>query len=161
MMAPVECKGVSVVCEGEGVCESRPRVAEWRYGPAQLWYDMLGVPEDGAGFHYGLILRQDSTDTHTETHIDTHTEAPAETLADTHADTHTLGAEQSSEQDKEQSEVCISHTHTPHECVCIQISICVCVCVCAAGGRALPHGHTAAVGGRYHLEWRGRETQGH
>ncbi|XP_053535392.1 transcription initiation factor TFIID subunit 1 isoform X3 [Ictalurus punctatus] len=105
MMAPVECKGVSVVCEGEGVCESRPRVAEWRYGPAQLWYDMLGVPEDGAGFHYGLILRQDSTDTHTETHIDTHTEAPAETLADTHADTHTLGAEQSSEQDKEQSEL--------------------------------------------------------
>ncbi|KAB5515398.1 hypothetical protein PHYPO_G00249880 [Pangasianodon hypophthalmus] len=36
MMAPVECKSVSVVCEGEGVCELRPRVAEWRYGPAQL-----------------------------------------------------------------------------------------------------------------------------
>ncbi|KAF4073473.1 hypothetical protein AMELA_G00259050 [Ameiurus melas] len=75
----------------------------------ELWYDMLGVPEDGAGFHYGLILRRDSTDTHAETHtdahIDTHTEAPAETLADTHADTHTPGAEQSSEQDKEQSEL--------------------------------------------------------
>lgn len=107
-MAPVECKSVSVVCEGEGVCESRPRVAEWRYGPAQLWYDMLGVPEDGAGFHYGLILHQDNTDTHTDTHNDTRTEIHS----DTNIDTNTPDAEQSSDQDKQQSEVCIIHTHT-------------------------------------------------
>ncbi|KAF5892473.1 transcription initiation factor TFIID subunit 1-like isoform X1, partial [Clarias magur] len=88
MMAPVECKSVSVVCEGEGVSESRPRVAEWRYGPAQLWYDMLGVPEDGAGFHYGLTLRQDNDDTHSDTHSDTHAETHTETSTETHTDTH-------------------------------------------------------------------------
>ncbi len=26
-----------------------PRVADWRFGPAQLWYDILGVPETGNG----------------------------------------------------------------------------------------------------------------
>ena len=24
-----------------------PNVADWRFGPAQLWYDILGVPETG------------------------------------------------------------------------------------------------------------------
>lgn len=34
-------------------------MAEWRYGPAQLWYDMLGVPEDGSAFHYGFRLKEE------------------------------------------------------------------------------------------------------
>uniref|UniRef100_A0A4W4EMP7 Transcription initiation factor TFIID subunit 1 n=1 Tax=Electrophorus electricus TaxID=8005 RepID=A0A4W4EMP7_ELEEL len=59
MMAPVESKSLQVLGEGDQACESRPRVAEWRFGPAQLWYDMLGVPEDGAGFRYGFRLRQE------------------------------------------------------------------------------------------------------
>uniref|UniRef100_A0A4W4EKF1 Transcription initiation factor TFIID subunit n=1 Tax=Electrophorus electricus TaxID=8005 RepID=A0A4W4EKF1_ELEEL len=64
MMAPVESKSLQVLGEGDQACESRPRVAEWRFGPAQLWYDMLGVPEDGAGFRYGFRLRQEvATDT--------------------------------------------------------------------------------------------------
>uniref|UniRef100_A0A671LG16 Transcription initiation factor TFIID subunit n=1 Tax=Sinocyclocheilus anshuiensis TaxID=1608454 RepID=A0A671LG16_9TELE len=67
MMAPVESKFLQVSGEGDKVSEVRPKVAEWRYGPAQLWYDMLGVPEDGSGFHYGFKLRddqkQDTTDT--------------------------------------------------------------------------------------------------
>ena len=36
--------------------ETSPKVADWRYGPAQLWYDMLGVPENGEGFDYGFKL---------------------------------------------------------------------------------------------------------
>lgn len=24
-----------------------PKTADWRFGPAQLWYDILGVPESG------------------------------------------------------------------------------------------------------------------
>lgn len=34
--------------------DNKPQVAEWRYGPAQLWYDMLGVDESGEGFNYGF-----------------------------------------------------------------------------------------------------------
>uniref|UniRef100_A0A673N3K7 Transcription initiation factor TFIID subunit n=1 Tax=Sinocyclocheilus rhinocerous TaxID=307959 RepID=A0A673N3K7_9TELE len=71
MMAPVESKFLQVSGEGDKVSEVRPKVAEWRYGPAQLWYDMLGVPEDGSGFHYGFKLRddqmQDTTDTAAKT----------------------------------------------------------------------------------------------
>jgi transcription initiation factor TFIID subunit 1 len=33
-------------------------VADWRYGPAQLWYDMLNVPENGEGFDYGFKVRK-------------------------------------------------------------------------------------------------------
>uniref|UniRef100_A0A673MRA1 Transcription initiation factor TFIID subunit n=1 Tax=Sinocyclocheilus rhinocerous TaxID=307959 RepID=A0A673MRA1_9TELE len=74
MMAPVESKFLQVSGEGDKVSEVRPKVAEWRYGPAQLWYDMLGVPEDGSGFHYGFKLRddqmQDTTDTAAKTQED-------------------------------------------------------------------------------------------
>lgn len=33
---------------------NKPRVADWRFGPAQLWYDMLDVPKTGEGFDYGF-----------------------------------------------------------------------------------------------------------
>ncbi|XP_030637746.1 transcription initiation factor TFIID subunit 1 [Chanos chanos] len=62
MMAPVEAKFSQSVGEGDKVMEARPRVAEWRYGPAQLWYDMLAVPEDGSSFHYGLKLKEEQQD---------------------------------------------------------------------------------------------------
>lgn len=35
----------------------RSEVAEWRYGPAKLWYDMFDVPESGDGFDYGFQLK--------------------------------------------------------------------------------------------------------
>lgn len=35
----------------------KPGVAEWRYGPAQLWYDMLGVDETGEDFDYGFKVK--------------------------------------------------------------------------------------------------------
>ncbi|XP_051902895.1 transcription initiation factor TFIID subunit 1 isoform X2 [Hippocampus zosterae] len=63
MMAPVESKFSLSCCDSDKETESRPKVAEWRYGPAQLWYDMMGVPEDGSNFNYGLKLKEkDSSD---------------------------------------------------------------------------------------------------
>uniref|UniRef100_A0A8B9L4G4 Transcription initiation factor TFIID subunit 1 n=1 Tax=Astyanax mexicanus TaxID=7994 RepID=A0A8B9L4G4_ASTMX len=73
MMAPVESKSLQVTCEGDKVADMRPKVAEWRYGPAQLWYDMMGVPEDGAGFHYGLKLKEESQEEQEEKNTITQT----------------------------------------------------------------------------------------
>uniref|UniRef100_A0A5F8H5M9 Transcription initiation factor TFIID subunit n=1 Tax=Monodelphis domestica TaxID=13616 RepID=A0A5F8H5M9_MONDO len=57
MMAPVESKFSQSSGDIDKVTDTKPKVAEWRYGPARLWYDMLGVPEDGSGFDYGFKLR--------------------------------------------------------------------------------------------------------
>uniref|UniRef100_A0A8C6YQH5 Transcription initiation factor TFIID subunit n=1 Tax=Nothoprocta perdicaria TaxID=30464 RepID=A0A8C6YQH5_NOTPE len=54
MMAPVESKFSQSTGDIDKVTDTKPKVAEWRYGPAQLWYDMLGIPEDGSGFDYGF-----------------------------------------------------------------------------------------------------------
>lgn len=58
MMAPVESKFSQSTGDIDKVTDTKPRVAEWRYGPARLWYDMLGVPEDGSGFDYGFKLKK-------------------------------------------------------------------------------------------------------
>lgn len=31
-----------------------PETREWRFGPAKVWYDMLGVPTDGSQLNYGF-----------------------------------------------------------------------------------------------------------
>ncbi|KAL6098931.1 taf1 [Pungitius sinensis] len=59
MMAPVESKFSQTCGDADKEAESRPKVAEWRYGPAQLWYDMLGVSEDGSNFNYGFKLKEE------------------------------------------------------------------------------------------------------
>ena len=41
--------------------EMESKVADWRYGPAQLWYDMLGVDDTGKGFDYGFKKKEDTT----------------------------------------------------------------------------------------------------
>lgn len=61
MMAPVESKFSQTCGDGDKEAESRPKVAEWRYGPAQLWYDMLGVSEDGSNFNYGFKLKEEES----------------------------------------------------------------------------------------------------
>ncbi|KAK2496938.1 hypothetical protein MC885_002187 [Smutsia gigantea] len=58
MMAPVESKFSQSTGDIDKVTDTKSRVAEWRYGPARLWYDMLGVPEDGSGFDYGFKLKK-------------------------------------------------------------------------------------------------------
>jgi transcription initiation factor TFIID subunit 1 len=44
--------------DGGEAGESGPKVADWRFGPAQVWYDMLDVPETGDGFNYGFKIRE-------------------------------------------------------------------------------------------------------
>lgn len=60
-MAPVESKFSQTCGDGDKETETRPKVAEWRYGPAQLWYDMLGIPEDGSNFNYGFKLKENQS----------------------------------------------------------------------------------------------------
>lgn len=38
--------------------DTGPKVADWRFGPAQLWYDMLDVSETGDGFDYGFKVKE-------------------------------------------------------------------------------------------------------
>lgn len=38
--------------------DSKAKVADWRYGPAQVWYDMLNVPDSGDGFNYGFKVKE-------------------------------------------------------------------------------------------------------
>ena len=38
--------------------DNKPKIADWRYGPAQIWYDMLEVPDSGEGFNYGFKTNQ-------------------------------------------------------------------------------------------------------
>ncbi|XP_052869820.1 transcription initiation factor TFIID subunit 1 [Anopheles cruzii] len=40
--------------ESDSRGDSKPKVADWRFGPAQVWYDMLDVPETGEDFNYGF-----------------------------------------------------------------------------------------------------------
>lgn len=39
--------------------EEEKKVCAWRYGPAALWYEMLGVNEDGTNLDYGFKLKED------------------------------------------------------------------------------------------------------
>ncbi|KAJ4929698.1 hypothetical protein JOQ06_018720 [Pogonophryne albipinna] len=66
MMSPIESKFSQTCGDGDKETEARPKVAEWRYGPAQLWYDMLGVPEDGSYFNYGFRLKEEQSSEHQE-----------------------------------------------------------------------------------------------
>ncbi|KAI5133361.1 Transcription Initiation Factor Tfiid Subunit 1-Like [Manis pentadactyla] len=58
MMAPVESEFSQSTGDIDKVTDIKPRVPEWRYRPARLWHDMLGVPQDGSGFDYGIKLRK-------------------------------------------------------------------------------------------------------
>uniref|UniRef100_A0A6I8NJU8 Transcription initiation factor TFIID subunit 1 n=1 Tax=Ornithorhynchus anatinus TaxID=9258 RepID=A0A6I8NJU8_ORNAN len=58
MMAPVEPNRSTA----EKVAPTKNKVAEWRYGPARLWYDKMAVPEDGSGFDYGFKLKNPEGD---------------------------------------------------------------------------------------------------
>lgn len=70
MMAPVESKFSQSAGDTDKITDTKPKVAEWRYGPAQLWYDMLGIPEDGSGFDYGFKLKEKKEEEETKGHAD-------------------------------------------------------------------------------------------
>lgn len=42
--------------------DTGPKAADWRFGPAQIWYDMLEVPESGDGFNYGFKVKVSNGD---------------------------------------------------------------------------------------------------
>ncbi|CAB0008507.1 unnamed protein product [Nesidiocoris tenuis] len=53
-----EAKGSAKKKDTGDVNDNGPKVADWRFGPAQLWYDTLDVPETGDGFNYGFKLKE-------------------------------------------------------------------------------------------------------
>ncbi|CRK95113.1 CLUMA_CG008591, isoform A [Clunio marinus] len=46
--------------DGNSSDQKSKAAADWRFGPAQIWYDMLDVPESGEGFNYGFKLKDKS-----------------------------------------------------------------------------------------------------
>ena len=56
LMRPMELKNYGDDEDGNKGSSS-PKIADWRYGPAQYWYDFIGVPESGEGFDYGLKMK--------------------------------------------------------------------------------------------------------
>nr|CAB3266786.1 transcription initiation factor TFIID subunit 1-like [Phallusia mammillata] len=57
MLKPIKSKKSSNQAGGGNAANAKSKIPEWRYGPAALWYDMLGVPETGEGFDYGFKLK--------------------------------------------------------------------------------------------------------
>ena len=61
---PVQVKGEGKVSSGAGGASakgkllSHPDTMAWRFGPAKVWYDQLGVSEDGSNLNYGLKLKE-------------------------------------------------------------------------------------------------------
>ncbi len=53
-MQPIQDKNDDKENETQENIDMGPKVADWRFGPAQFWYDMLDVPETGEGFNYGF-----------------------------------------------------------------------------------------------------------
>ncbi|XP_018085209.1 transcription initiation factor TFIID subunit 1 isoform X2 [Xenopus laevis] len=83
MMAPVEPKFSQSAGDTDKVADTKPKVAEWRYGPAQLWYDMLGVPEDGSAFDYGFKMKE-TNDTEEKETKEEAADAPDSKFQDEH-----------------------------------------------------------------------------
>lgn len=55
-LKPLEASNDENKQEMEKRDDSGPKAADWRFGPAQIWYDMLDVPETGDGFNYGFKI---------------------------------------------------------------------------------------------------------
>ncbi|XP_044752850.1 transcription initiation factor TFIID subunit 1 isoform X2 [Coccinella septempunctata] len=53
-LKPVEQNKVDEKQETQAKDDTGPKAADWRFGPAQMWYDMLEVPENAENFDYGF-----------------------------------------------------------------------------------------------------------
>ncbi|KAK7790672.1 hypothetical protein R5R35_002446 [Gryllus longicercus] len=62
LLQPVEDKAQGTKTEQTENNDMGPKVADWRFGPAQVWYDMLEVPETGEGFNYGFKVKDELTE---------------------------------------------------------------------------------------------------
>ncbi|CAH1777107.1 unnamed protein product [Owenia fusiformis] len=77
-----EVEGESKVTgESSSNVEDVPKYSSWRYGPAQLWYDMMGVDESGENFQYGFKLKQEPRNENGEV-VEVEEEKPTITFPD-------------------------------------------------------------------------------
>ena len=54
-----ENKTKSSVQGGTGLRRrEHPETEAWRFGPAKVWYDQIGVPDDGSNLNYGFKLKE-------------------------------------------------------------------------------------------------------
>lgn len=44
--------------DGSAEAEKHRKMLQWRHGPAALWYEMLGVNEDGSNLDYGFKIKE-------------------------------------------------------------------------------------------------------
>ncbi|XP_015118344.1 transcription initiation factor TFIID subunit 1 isoform X2 [Diachasma alloeum] len=56
LLMPMEDEEKGAKAGESGANGDMENAAHWRFGPAQLWYDMLEVPETGEGFNYGFKI---------------------------------------------------------------------------------------------------------
>ena len=47
---------LSAKAEANRRANNKPKATDWRFGPAQLWYDMIDVPVDAESCNYGFKL---------------------------------------------------------------------------------------------------------
>lgn len=57
-LKPIEASSLDSKKDALAKDDTGPKVADWRFGPAQVWYDILEVPETGDGFNYGFKLKE-------------------------------------------------------------------------------------------------------
>ena len=60
-MRPIENDGKSdksSLQSRNGLDKEEGKMCAWRHGPAALWYEMLGVNEDGTNLDYGFKLKE-------------------------------------------------------------------------------------------------------
>nr|XP_022324480.1 transcription initiation factor TFIID subunit 1-like isoform X2 [Crassostrea virginica] len=57
LLKPLERKSVSGTASKGKEESGGVKIAPWRYGPAQYWYDLLGVDESGENFDYGFKMK--------------------------------------------------------------------------------------------------------
>ncbi|KAJ8028294.1 Transcription initiation factor TFIID subunit 1 [Holothuria leucospilota] len=65
LMAPVEAKPDQ--SNGKKKDQVKPKIPEWRYGPARYWWDKLGLPEDCEDFDYGFGEKMQKVSNENET----------------------------------------------------------------------------------------------
>ncbi|CAH1113327.1 unnamed protein product [Psylliodes chrysocephalus] len=61
-LKPAEVQNEDNKPDNEKKDDSGPKAADWRFGPAQIWYDMLEVPETGDGFNYGFKVAEEKSE---------------------------------------------------------------------------------------------------
>lgn len=59
LLRPISPRDHSRHDDNSGLDQGKPKISDWRHGPAKLWYDMLGVPEDAIDLdNYGSDSRR-------------------------------------------------------------------------------------------------------